>query len=178
MREAQARRPTGRVRVGGRDFDATPQQEAALQRAALQAQIAARRVRERDPDWKPEPSLTGSVDGEIARFESEARAAEARLTETLRDSIPNTNPEWGVSRLRKELNAQGYVFEKTTDAPGFLYNRPETNEQVRIMQRPPSAFRNDSSQKHRNDYYYRYRPGKGKGWGSHITILNKKQELE
>ena len=101
-----------------------------------------------------------------------------RPTETLRDSIPNTNPEWGVSRLRKELNAQGYVFEKTTDAPGFLYNRPETNEQVRIMQRPPSAFRNDSSQKHRNDYYYRYRPGKGKGWGSHITILNKKQELE
>ena len=172
------RRQSGSVRVGGRQLSATAQQEAALQRAALQAQIAARQVRERDPDWKPEPSMTASVDGEIARFEAEARQAESRLAEMLHDSIPNTNPQWGVNRLRKELNAQGYVFEKTTDAPGLLYNRPETNEQVRIMARPRSEFRNESSQKHRNDYYYRYRPGKGKGWGSHITILDKKQESE
>jgi hypothetical protein len=30
----------------------------------------------------------------------------------LRGAIPNTNPDWGVNRLRKELIGLGYKYEE------------------------------------------------------------------
>jgi hypothetical protein len=115
------------------------------------------------------------MEGRIAHQEATADAAETRLAEILRDAIPNTNPSWGISRLRKELNDRGYVFKEETRAPGFLYENPITGEQVRIMERPLKVYRTDPNQKHFNDYYYRYRTGEDQGWGSAITVPNKRE---
>ena len=123
--------------------------------------------------WEGPQSASDSIEGQIAHQEATAEAAEARLAEILRDAIPNTNPSWGINRLRKELNDQGYVFVKPTRAPGLLYENQSTGEQVRIMRRPSTSSRTDSSQKHFNDYYYRYRPNVNHPFGSHITIPNK-----
>jgi hypothetical protein len=164
--------PASRRRSGPRQ--GTPAQEARRAIAQTRAREATRRVRELEPTWEGPQSLSDpdSIEGLIAHQEATADAAEARLAEILRDAIPNTNPSWGINRLRKELNDQGYVFKESTDSPGFLYENPNTGEQVRIMERPSRAFRTDPTQKHFNDYYYRYKPP-GRPWGAHTTIPNK-----
>ena len=113
------------------------------------------------------------VENRIAHQEATAEAAEGRLAEILRDAIPDTNPSWGVNRLRKELNDRGYVFKETTDSPGFLYENTSTGEQVRIMEQPLRAFRTDPPEKHFQDFYYRYRTGDDQKWGSPVPIPNK-----
>lgn len=155
-----------------RSAPGTPAQEARLAVATARAREAVRRLRELDPEWKEPHSFTSSIEGEIRHQETTAEAAERRLAEILQDAIPGTNPSWGVNRLRKELNEQGYLFEKSTRGPGYLYRNDDTNEAVRIMERPQRRFRNDSPQKHLNDYYYRYKPPGG-AWGDPITIPNK-----
>jgi len=162
-----ARRRTGQ-RQG------TPGQEARHDAAAARARDATRRLRELEPTWEGPQSVSelDSIEGQTRHQEATAEAAESRLAEILRDAIPNTNPSWGINRLRKELNEQGYVFKESTDAPGWLYENPATGEQVRIMQKPQRVYRTDPDQKHFNDYYYRYKPP-GHRWGSHITIPNK-----
>jgi Phage portal protein len=144
VRVSQAR--AGRTRVGarvGENWEATPAQEARLAIANGWAQETIRRVQERDPEWRPAPSFVESAEGAIARAEGEAREAEGRLRELLRDTIPSTNPEWGVNRLTKELYDRGYVFKEITRAPGSFYENPTTGEQVRIMERPSQVNRND-----------------------------------
>ena len=118
---AQAR--GGRTRVGprvGESWEASPAEEARLAVAEGWAQTQIQRVRVLDPEWHPTPSFVESAEGAIARAEGEAREAEARLAELTRDAIPNTNPEWGVNRLKKELYNHGYVFEEQTRAPGRM----------------------------------------------------------
>jgi hypothetical protein len=153
----------------------TPAQEARHDAAAARAREAVRRLRELEPTWQGPQSLTGphNIEGRIAHHEATARAAEARLAEILRDTIPNTNPSWGINRLRKELNDQGYIFKEPTDSPGWLYENPRTGEQVRIMERPPRTYRTDPEQKHFNDFYYRYRSRDDQRWGSAVTVPNK-----
>jgi hypothetical protein len=101
-----------------------------------------------------------------------ADAANTRLAEITRDAIPNTNPSWGVNRLRKELGDQGYLLAKPARGAGIILENPSTGEQVRLMEQPSRRFSTDSPQKHFNDFYYRYKPPNGP-WGSHITIPNK-----
>jgi len=117
--------------------------------------------------------LNETVEGEIRHFKNVVEAARARLAEITRDAIPNTNPSWGVNRLRKELNEMGYQLKDSTRAPGLFYENAESGEQVRIMERPNQQFRSDPPQKHYNDYYYRYRPSRNVPYGSHITIPDK-----
>jgi hypothetical protein len=63
--------------------NASPGQQARLAASRLQADAAVARVRERDPNWKPRPSIVEpTIEGEIARNEHVAREARARL-ETL-----------------------------------------------------------------------------------------------
>jgi hypothetical protein len=127
-----------------------------------------------DPDWRPPQSVWESIEGQIRHHEATAEQAEARLAEILRDAIPGTNPSWGVNRLRKELNDRGYFFKQQTRDPGYLYENPQTGEQVRIMERPRSGpHRTESRQKFHNEYYYRYRRGGDQGWGALITVPNK-----
>lgn len=145
-----------------------------LSNATNAANRAAARVREIDPNWRPSPSAFESAEGAIRAREAEAAEALARFDVLRRDAIPKTNSSWGVNRLRRELNEQGYIFEKPTRSPGFLYRNPETGEEVRIIERPRRRrYSTETDQKHNNDYYYRYRPGRGKQEGKHITIPNK-----
>jgi len=171
---AQAR--GGRNRVGprvGEQWEATPAQEARLAVANGSAQEAIRRVRRFDPDWRPQPSFVETAEGAIGRAEGEARAAEARMQELFRDAVPNTRPDWGFSRLTRELREQGYIFKGPTDSPGQLLSNPRTREEVRIMQRPQMRNRNDAPQKHLYERYYRYRKSINDGFGTAIPILDK-----
>ncbi len=175
VQEAQARSGGRRVRSGSSLVEMTPGQEARYNAGSIRAQDAVRRVQEYDPAWKPEPTLSdpNSAESQIASIEVIAAEAEARFLQLQRSAVPNTSPAWGVTRLRKELNGQGYIFDQPTDSPGYLYIRPLTGEQVRIMQRPRKVNRNDSDNKHQNDYYYRYRSADDQAWREHITIPNK-----
>jgi hypothetical protein len=111
--EPASRRRSGRG-------EGTPAQQTRLAVAEARSREATRRLRELEPTWQAPQSFVSpdSVEGRIAHREATARAAEARLAEILRDAIPNTNPSWGINRLRKELNDQGYVFLKPTRDPG------------------------------------------------------------
>src|SRR5436853_4553268 len=114
---AQARRPRAGRGQG------TPAQQARLAQADARAQEATRRVRELEPGWQGPKSVEDreGIEGRIAHQEATAEAAEARLAEILRDSIPDTNPSWGVNRLSKELYDRGFFLERPTDSPGLLY---------------------------------------------------------
>lgn len=69
------------IRVGNRVMEATPAQATRLAVTDAWARTTAEQVREIDPTWRPTPSLTTSVEGEIAARVGEAREAEARLRE-------------------------------------------------------------------------------------------------
>ncbi len=175
VRVAQARRSSSAVRIGGQTAEATPAEIMRLSNATSAANAATARVREIDPNWRPAPQAYESVEGAISAREAEAREAEARFEELRRDAVPNTSASWGVNRLRKELNDQGYRFVEPTDAEGYLY-RNDAGAEVRIMKRPNAQYRTDPFQKHQNDYYYRYRSGVDQGWGQHTTIPDKLNE--
>jgi hypothetical protein len=73
------REPRGGSRRGdGRFSDATPGQQARLAASEAQARAAIRRVQQLDPAWRPTPSLTETIEGEIAANEAIAREADAR----------------------------------------------------------------------------------------------------
>jgi hypothetical protein len=48
---------------------------------AAQARALVREVQQRDPSWKPRPSIYDSVEGRILANQSEAQQAAARLRE-------------------------------------------------------------------------------------------------
>ena len=78
-------RGSGQVRLrSGQLAAATPAQEARHAVAQAQAARAVRQVRELDPSWRPKPSATETVEGEIASFEVETQEAQARLRELAR----------------------------------------------------------------------------------------------
>ncbi len=70
---------SGIRRINGRDFSISITQQIRLDGASARAQAAIARVRERDPNWQPRPSMAEGVEGEIATQEFYAREAEARL---------------------------------------------------------------------------------------------------
>jgi hypothetical protein len=75
-------RGAGQVRLrSGQFVEATPAQEARLAVAQARAARAIRQVRELDSSWRPTPSLTETIEGEIAAAEAETREAEVRLRE-------------------------------------------------------------------------------------------------
>jgi len=149
----------------------TPAQAARYQVAEALAKQALRRVRDRDPDWEPTPSLIETAEGAIRAREGELAEASARLRELLRDAIPNTNPDWGVNRLRKELGDRGYVLiGPAKRGKGLILQNAMTGEEVRIMARPSTQSRRVSQQKLLNRFYYRYKPGSRRQEGAHITI--------
>jgi hypothetical protein len=74
-------------RIGGRDFNISPQQQMRLDAAIARANETTARVREREPDWQPKPSVYANVEGEILARESVAYQAEARLYHQARERI-------------------------------------------------------------------------------------------
>jgi len=112
-------RGSGSTRLGNGQFaEPTPGQAAryAVLRAEADARIA--QVREVDPEWRPTPSFTETVEGEISRAQAEALEAEARLQELSRvgigqgpfagESIPARGPERDFTTSeRREINRIG-----------------------------------------------------------------------
>ena len=169
---AQARGRGGNVRIGGYTFEATPAQILRLSNATNAAEAAVSRVRDIDPSWRPCPGLYESAEGAISHQIGIEAEANPRFNELRRDAIPGTSHSWGVNRLRKELYDRGYRLEKQARSEGLIF-RDVFGREVRIMNRPNQRYRNDSSQKFLNEHYYRYKPGRGKPWGQHTTILDK-----
>jgi hypothetical protein len=112
-------RGSGQVRLrSGKLAAATPAQEARHAVAQARAEAAIRRVQELDPNWRPTPSLTETVEGEIAAAQAEAHEAEARSAELGRigigpgpfadESIPARGParDFAPSE-RSEINRIG-----------------------------------------------------------------------
>jgi hypothetical protein len=183
-------------RVGGRGRPPATQEEGRRLRSETDEQIQAgiakekqfndlaaaatplrKDLRKLDPQWKGPVSVVDpdNIDGRIAHQYAWNEAAQARMKEL--STIPDTNPDWGVNRLVKELQARGYRLDRPADDPGLIYRKPTTGEEVRIMQKPVSnPRRTDPPEKRANDYYYRYRRGTGKHEGSHMAIPDKKGE--
>ena len=95
---------SGIRRINGRDFSISITQQIRLDGATSRAQAAIARVRERQPNWNPRPSMAEGVEGEIATQEFYAREAEARL-QTLRFEEymrGSGNPNSAQSRLEAE----------------------------------------------------------------------------
>ncbi|MCB1521931.1 MAG: hypothetical protein KDJ37_15350 [Hyphomicrobiaceae bacterium] len=88
---ASSRRQTVRVRVGRSYHEATPGQSMRLANAAAWARTATNRVREIEPSWRPRPSLTETIEGEIRALEGAAREAEARYLDLTR-----SDPRFGI----------------------------------------------------------------------------------
>jgi hypothetical protein len=83
-----AQMPRGSRRIGS-DAEGTPDQEARLAAEEVQAQEAIRRVREIDPTWSPQESLTdpNSIEGQIATARGRRQEAEDRLIELAREPV-------------------------------------------------------------------------------------------
>lgn len=85
IRFAQARRGrggSGRIQLGNGQFaEITPAQAARYEAIRARADALARQIHERDPKWRPRPSFTETVEGEILALQAEAREAEAYLRE-------------------------------------------------------------------------------------------------
>jgi len=97
---------------------ATLRQEATLQGLRLEANRVTRQIRERDPNWRPTPSLTETAVGEILATRAEIREAEAYLRDlrlrevgpgpNTRQSIPARGPERNFTESeRREINRMG-----------------------------------------------------------------------
>lgn len=88
---ASSRWQSVRVRVGRSYLEANPGQSMRLANAAAWARTATNRVREIEPLWRPHPSLTETVEGEIRALEGAAREAEARYLDLTR-----SDPRFGI----------------------------------------------------------------------------------
>ncbi|BDA86422.1 hypothetical protein Sa4125_39640 [Aureimonas sp. SA4125] len=92
VRIAQSgRAPSGsgprRTGGGNRVTQPTPAEAAELAASRLMLDLALRRVRAVDPAWKPTPSLTETIRGEILSNAAQAREAEARFYDLQRNGI-------------------------------------------------------------------------------------------
>ncbi len=139
-------------RVGGRGRPPATQEEGRRLRSETDEQIQAGLAKERqfndlaaaatplrkslrklDPQWTGPLSIIDpdNIEGRIGHLQVWNEAARARLKEL--STIPDTNPDWGMNRPVKELQARGYRLEKPARDPGLIYKNPTTGEEVRIM---------------------------------------------
>jgi hypothetical protein len=76
----------------GRGSEPEPGQAVRLAIAEARANYALARVREVDPNWRPQPGLSNSLEGRIRDYEATAEQAEARLRELARFELPPIVP--------------------------------------------------------------------------------------
>jgi hypothetical protein len=154
--------------------NATPAEEARLAVASGRAATESSRLRQLDPDWRPQPSMYETIEGEIEHLESVARQARARHDELTRDAIPGFNPTWGSNRLLKEMQDRGFRYERPATGQGKIYQNEATGDKIRIMKRPARRKRTDGEAKHLFEEYYRYKPKDGK-WGNPVPVPTVKR---
>jgi hypothetical protein len=81
------------VRVGGQWLEVELGQANRLFMAEARAQIAIARVRELDPNWRPEAVFRDTVEGQIRAYEAQAEQAQVRLRELTRFEPPPIIPK-------------------------------------------------------------------------------------
>lgn len=100
-----------------------------LANAAAWARTATNRVRTIEPSWKPQPSLTETVEGQIRALQATAREAEARYAELTR---AEPNP-------RRIGDNQGPALSEPSTAPPSRPGPPEIIEAYRYVTGMPSV---------------------------------------
>jgi hypothetical protein len=112
------RGPRGPRFFGGGAEEPTPAQAARLELSNMRAEQALQRVREVDPNWRPQPSLHEGIEGRIAANEAAAQQADAHYRDLQRngvvpgpfadESIPARGPERSFTAdERRERNNIG-----------------------------------------------------------------------
>jgi hypothetical protein len=90
---ANARRPgTVPVRIGQQWFEVELGHANRLFMAEARAQVAIAKVRELDPNWRPDSALRDTVEGQIRAYEAQVEQAQARLRELIRFEPPPIIP--------------------------------------------------------------------------------------
>jgi hypothetical protein len=130
----------GGARIGPSQLEATPAQQARWAITNLQASTAINRVRRYDPGWSPQPSMSGSIEGEIARNEAIIRQAEQHLSAMRISPLASPSqraclaPEGrllgsqGTNRRIREVNEREMEFIVLNLANGARpVSRPEYN---------------------------------------------------
>jgi len=86
--------------------------------------------------------------------------------------VPNSNPNWGRTRLINELQDRGFVYKgPAKSGDGQIWVNPKTGEAVRIAPRPKRApYRDEPPAKFENEHYYRYQKTKNDPEGPHQSI--------
>jgi len=123
------RLPVGHRIIGGRAHAVTPAQEARLDVTAAQARALVREVQQRDPSWRPRPSIYEGVEGRILANQSEAQQAAARLRE-LNAREPTAKPLHDIFRPAGQMlgSRQGRASERTRTV-----TRPEFSELLEAL---------------------------------------------
>jgi len=158
-RLAQARpgRGSSQVRLrSGQLVEATPGEEAEFVAVRAHADRLISEVRELDPNWRPTPSLTETIEGEIEAAKAEAIEAEARLQELSRigigpgpfagESLPARGPgrDFRVDE-RREINRIGAETGCHTCARRY----PGTNSGNFVPDHQPPNARNPTGRPQR-----------------------------
>jgi hypothetical protein len=86
-------RGSGPIRSGEQWSEPEPGQFLRLTFAEARANDAIARVREIDPNWRPQRNFSNSVEGQIREYEVQAEQAEARLRELARFEPPPIIPK-------------------------------------------------------------------------------------
>ena len=127
---------TVQVRVGRSYQPATPAQSMRLANALAWARSARDRVREIEPGWKPRPSLTETVEGEIRALEAAAREADARYHELTR-----SDPRFGIGGNQGPALSEPPASPRRSEPPGIIeaYRYVTGMPQVEQGGRAPSS---------------------------------------
>lgn len=109
-----AGRPRGSVvvRIANRTVELEGGQAARFAKAQSSADAAIARVRELDRNWRPTPSFSETVEGQISAYRGEAREAEARLSELAKIGV-GPGPHAGESIPARGSNRSFTEAERT-----------------------------------------------------------------
>jgi hypothetical protein len=126
--------------IRGRVHEVTPGQEARLDVSAAQARAFIRDVQQRDPSWRPRPSIYEGVEGEILANQSDALQAAARLRELGgRESAarPLNEVLSPGDRLIGSREARASISTRTVTSPEFNELLEAVSPNVQIVRSPP-----------------------------------------
>ncbi len=143
------RLPVGHRIIGGRAHAVTPAQEARLDITAAQARALVREVQQRDPPWRPTPSIYEGVEGRILANQSEAQQATVRLREW-NAKEPAAKPLHEILRPTGKLlgSRHGRASEGTRTV-----TRPEFNDLLEALS--PNAQPVPSPRSYERSWYQR-----------------------
>jgi hypothetical protein len=136
--------------IRGQRLEADPGQAARFIEAQTRAQTAVARLRQLDPNWRPQQSVQSSdftVESAIRAYEAEAEQARARIRELTRFQtepiVPKERPEtakerndiareiakWVAKNQEKAVEGANWLFEYEPSVQAYL-DPPKTLEEL------------------------------------------------